>query len=631
MPWSSRRSKQRAFFFFVLFVALCLLLYQRNVTRNTLAHLEAGLNRPQHAHHSQQQQQHQSGQQVQGLDHQEKPSPAVNKFSWSNYKEHYPVSSMVKLPAGDPGKLPKVQFDFPEPSKDFIAEQKARRAAVKEAFKRGWSNYRERAWMQDELRPLSGTAKNGFGGWAATLVDNLDTLWILGMKDEFKEAVEAASTIDFTVTQEQTINVFETTIRYLGGLLSAYDLSKELVLLEKASELGDMLYAAFDTPNRMPITRWKINDAIEGKKQTALDWSIMSEIGSFTMEFTHLTQLTGNPKYYDAISRIMQVYKDQQNETRVPGMWPMMVSPRRLDFRTHTIYTLSSMADSLYEYLPKTHALLGGTDPMYEELYRPAMETASKHILFRPMLPDEADVLISGKGSTSVGSELVLYPEGQHLACYAGGMFTLGSRLFGIEEHGETGRRLTEGCIWAYNATQSGMMPEIFRMVPCKDPKDCKWDEALYRKEIARKSGTSTSNARGVERSLDELLTASSMPIGFVAMEAPEYRLRPEAIESVFILYRATGRKDLLDAAWNMFSSIDRATRTPFGNAELRDVRYPPQEAQEHLADNMESFWLAETLKYFYLIFSDPNHISLDDWVFNTEAHPFKRPLSRQS
>jgi len=42
--------------------------------------------------------------------------------------------------------------------------------------------------------------------------------------------------------------------------------------------------------------------------------------------------------------------------------------------------------------------------------------------------------------------------------------------------------------------------------------------------------------------------------------------------------------------------------------------------------DEMESFWLAETLKYFYLLFSTPDVISLDDWVLNTEAHPFRRP-----
>jgi len=39
----------------------------------------------------------------------------------------------------------------------------------------------------------------------------------------------------------------------------------------------------------------------------------------------------------------------------------------------------------------------------------------------------------------------------------------------------------------------------------------------------------------------------------------------------------------------------------------------------------MESFWLGETLKYFYLIFAEPDLVSLDEWVFNTEAHPFKR------
>jgi mannosyl-oligosaccharide alpha-1,2-mannosidase len=80
----------------------------------------------------------------------------------------------------------------------------------------------------------------------------------MDLKTEFEEAVESVRDIDFTTTEEDQINTFETTIRYLGGLLAAFDLSdgKYPVLLEKALELGDMLYAAFDTPNRMPITRW---------------------------------------------------------------------------------------------------------------------------------------------------------------------------------------------------------------------------------------------------------------------------------------------------------------------------------------------------------------------------------------
>lgn len=88
------------------------------------------------------------------------------------------------------------------------------------------------------------------------MVDSLDTLYIMGFESDFDEAVTAVSQIDFNKPGEVILNVFETTIRYLGGLLSAYDLSGRAVLLDKALELGDMLYAAFDTKNRLPVARW---------------------------------------------------------------------------------------------------------------------------------------------------------------------------------------------------------------------------------------------------------------------------------------------------------------------------------------------------------------------------------------
>lgn len=86
---------------------------------------------------------------------------------------------------------------------------------------------------------------------------------------------------------------------------------------------------------------------------------------------------------------------------------------------------------------------------------------------------------------------------------------------------------------------------------------------------------------------------------------------RPEAIESIFILYRITGDTALLDKAWNMFQAIEKHTKTEFAHSALLDVTVeePPK------SDKMESFWTAETLKYFYLIFSPPDVISLDDYV----------------
>jgi mannosyl-oligosaccharide alpha-1,2-mannosidase len=88
------------------------------------------------------------------------------------------------------------------------------------------------------------------------------------------------------------------------------------------------------------------------------------------------------------------------------------------------------------------------------------------------------------------------------------------------------------------------------------------------------------------------------------------------------MLYRLTADPNLPDRAWKMFNSIVSITKTSIAHAALDDCTSNPPLVQ----DRMESFWLAETLKYFYLIFSEPNLISLDDYVLNTEAHPLKRP-----
>lgn len=189
------------------------------------------------------------------------PKPNLNdgKFHWENVELHYPVTSVVSLPTGRPSPMPRIQHKFTTESMAEETERLRRLDAVKEAFQHSWKGYKDRAWMADEVAPLSGASYNFFGGWAASLVDALDTLWIMDMKDEFDEAVAAIESIDFTTTEETTLNLFETTIRYLGGFLGAYDLSggRYPSLLKKAMELGEMLLVAFDTPNHMPITRWE--------------------------------------------------------------------------------------------------------------------------------------------------------------------------------------------------------------------------------------------------------------------------------------------------------------------------------------------------------------------------------------
>ncbi|KAI2625071.1 glycoside hydrolase family 47 protein [Hypoxylon sp. NC1633] len=564
-----------------------------------------------------------------------------SSFDWSSLPQRHPIpeSDITSLPKGTPLDLPNIQFAF---KADRSAPGRARtqtlanqREEVRDAFLKSWTSYKERAWMYDELAPVSGEGKNTFGGWAATLVDALDALWIMDLKTEFYDAVGAVAVIDWNDTSETACNFFETTIRHLGGLLSAYDLSGEEVVLRKAVELGDMLYAAFDTPNRMPPFWFDFGKAKEGTLRPGTHDPAAS-VTSSCLEFTRLAQLTGEDKYYDAIDRITRLLDRTQNATKLPGMWPTFFDMENMDLVHDDSFTLGALADSLYELLPKMYALLGGLEPVYGKLYRDAMDTVKKHLLFRPMLPHQDDILFSGNVHVGGDSDVNLQPEGQHLACFVGergkpqcslnytlrsrenpkplsnlpmaipatefhiGMLGVGGKLLGIAEHVQLGEKITRGCVWAYEAMPTGIMPEIFGLIPCPSLEGCRWDEEAWA-------------ARGDQ----------SLRKGFQNARDPRYLLRPEAIESVFLMYRITGDPEYQDMAWRMFRAIRAATETELAFSAIADVT---ASGPTEKLDSMESFWMSETLKYFYLTFSPPDLISLDEYVLNTEAHPLRRP-----
>lgn len=461
--------------------------------------------------------------------------------------------------------------------------------------------------MKDELAPVSGHFSNRYGGWGATLFDALDTLWIMDMREEYEEAVTAAISVDISpgTLTHPTLSVFETTIRFLGGLLAAYDITdcKDKRLLDKAVEFGDMLYVALDTPSRTPINTWSPQKAANGEEQHDTE-CVMSQLGSLSLEFTHLSQLTGDMRWYDAVQRISNIFDRQQSHTKLPGLWPLHFNEENnttLDFTTDNVFTLGANADSTYEYLMKMFILLCGNGPAYQykRIYQIAMDRAIHNLLYRPMIPGNEDALLPGKAIVNPDSSLSLLAETEHLEFFISGMFALGGRLFKDPSHIEIARRLTEGFIWAYNATPSGIAPENFYTIGCDAKSECIWNETLWREN------SGFFHAMGITGTRDA-----------------KYLLRPEAIESLFYMYRITGESRYQDEAWKIFQTIDLRTRTKFGNAELTNVF----EEDSMKKDGMESFWLAETLKYLYLTFSDPDFISLDDFVFNTEAHPFRIP-----
>lgn len=545
-----------------------------------------------------------------------------DNYYWKTVKVNYPHSAIQPLPTSPPVTFPKVQATFPEFSRSTAELRRERQQAVKETFIRCWNSYKKHAWMADELSPVSAGQANPFGGWAATLVDSLDTLWIMDMQEEFNEAVAAVDKIDFTTTELKEVNIFETNIRYLGGFLAAFELSADMRLLRKAVQVGEMIYKAFDTPNHMPITRWDFHAAGEGENQVAAGGVLVAEIGSLCMELTRLSQLTGDPKWFDASQTITDLLAAQQDSTKLPGQWPLIVDAKSEIFNQGSIFTLGAMADSVYEYLPKMAAMMGGQLPVYQAMYEKAVDAALQHNLYRPMTPENKDILISGqiRAKDKDGKiQFELESQGQHLVCFLGGMLALGGRLFNRQQDVDTAAKLTNGCIYTYEAFPHGIMPETFHMIACDPREQCQWDEKRWKEGVLRESKIK----EGETTQADSIIRNQHLPEGFTRIPDRRYILRPEAIESVFMMYRVTGEHEYTEHAWTMFKAIEEATKTELANTAVWDVTVAGEKPRA--VDSMESFWMGETLKYFYLIFSDPELISLDEYVFNTEAHPLRR------
>jgi mannosyl-oligosaccharide alpha-1,2-mannosidase len=474
------------------------------------------------------------------------PIDAENRLHWHKRPERYPVTSFIPLPTGPAASIPKIQHPFSVAENVLSRNTRLeRRDAIKSTFLRSWTGYKTYAWGKDEVSPISGTWRSSFGGWGATLVDTMDTLWIMGMKDDFEQCVQAVEAVDFSTNEEETLNVFETTIRYQGGLLAAHDLSdgKYPILLKKAQELGEMLYTAFDTPHRMPIARWLWKMSASGQELEPGETTLLAEFGSLTLEFTRLAQLTGEAKYFDAVQRISNELQRMQNETKLPGLWPVVVDIKSWPATAkYNHFTLGGMADSTYEYLPKEYLMLAGKGEEgqgYRRMYEDTIDMVEKHIFFRPMTEKGDDVLLSGNIAVSK-DKVIQDPQGQHLACFTGGMVGMGAKIFDRPDDIEVAKRLVAGCVWAYKAMPSGLMPETFHVVPCHigvskaDSSECEWSEPKWYQAIRDRHHLETQSEVPTQQELEEFAKARKLQPGFSDIGDRRYILRQEIPLSSF-------------------------------------------------------------------------------------------------
>ncbi len=208
-----------------------------------------------------------------------------------------------------------------------------------------WRNYVAKAFGHDQIRPVSGGFVEFFvpgHPMGLSIVEALDTLWLMELDTELEQGLSwVRSNLSFDV--DASFQVFETNIRLLGGLLSAFHCVGEQRLLDLAVDLGNRLLPAFTkSPTGIPyrfVNLW--TGAVSGPETN------LAETGTYIAEFGFLSQLTGDRRYYDAAKRAQQV----TFEKRTPlDLLPFSIHAETGQFLTRTA-TIGPPADSFYEYL----------------------------------------------------------------------------------------------------------------------------------------------------------------------------------------------------------------------------------------------------------------------------------------
>eukprot|EP00051_Salpingoeca_urceolata_P027321 m.480974 g.480974 ORF g.480974 m.480974 type:complete len:712 (+) comp22012_c0_seq1:446-2581(+) len=487
-----------------------------------------------------------------------------------------------------PKDLPKVPGKrFVGPASDVIGPLRGqsyetsqsiqRKNKIKQMMKTAWDGYRNHAWGHNELMPKAkrGHSAGIFGRtqMGATIVDALDTLYIMGLHEEFKDARDwIEQHLHFDVSAG--VSVFEVVIRFLAGLLTGYAFTGDEMFVHKAVDLADRLMPAFRTKTGVPKAMVNLKTgATKNWGWASGGCSILSEFGTMQLEFEYLSQVSGNSIYAQKVAHVMEYVTNKPLPAN--GLYPNYLHPDKGSWGSNSV-SIGALGDSFYEYLLKFWVFQGGRDGHHvekfgREKFDQAM-TAMRNKLFQRSKPSNLLYIAEGKGNS------LLHKMG-HLACFSGGMLALAAKGAPTveQEHWylQSGADITETCYQSYHRSPTHIGPEAM----------------LFDR------GHEASNTRK-----NELY----------------YILRPEVIEAYFYLWRMTHEQKYRDYAWEAAEAIEKHCRCGTGYCGIKDVsKNPPQQD-----DVQQSFFLAETLKYLYLIFSEDNVVDLDNWVFNTEAHP---------
>ena len=532
-------------------------------------------------------------------------------------------------------------FRLPATSPDSSAvDWTARRERVRDAFKVSWDGYKKYAWGMDEYHPVAKKGRNMVeGGMGWIIVDALDTMIMMNLTSSVKDAREWISTsLNYNANHE--VNTFETTIRMLGGLLSAHYLSTtfpqlaplkdddlnqpgEDLYLEKATDLADRILGAFESKSGVPFASINLNTSVGVPSKADGGASSTAEAGTLQLEFKYLSKLTGESHFWQTAEKVIEIIDDQHQKD---GLLPIFIYANTGEFRGENI-RLGSRGDSYYEYLIKQYLQTSQSEPVYLEMWTEALRGIKKHLL---TYSKQASLTVLGERPQ--GLDKPLKPKMDHLVCFMPGTIALAvtggqsvveakTRLGSDwtskqDEDLHLAKELMKTCWGMYKATATGLAPEI----------------AHFRVDDPPRAWTAGPDAP-VSHPFDDASDTEWRQDYDIHSNDVHNLQRPETVESLFYMYRITGDPMYREWGWEMFESFITHTKVvhQFGEHHEKNVAYaytsldnankiPPTHR-----DNMESFWLAETLKYFWLLFGPEDEFPLDKIVINTEAHFFPR------
>ncbi|MEH3160086.1 MAG: glycoside hydrolase family 47 protein [Sphingomonas taxi] len=226
---------------------------------------------------------------------------------------------------------------------------------VKAQMAWSWDMYRRHAWGKDEIKPVTGTTSSfplKTHHLGLSLVEALDTLWVMGLDSRFRDGVDWV-TSHFNADVDGEVSVFETSIRLVGGLLSAHHACGDATLLAKARDLADRLLPAFATPTGMPYRFVNLKTGATREPVTS-----PADIATYLPEWGTLSRLTGDPRYAAAARKAMVAVFERRSRL---GLVATKIDVLTGQWRSRTA-TVGSYCDSFFEYLWDSWQLFGDAE-----------------------------------------------------------------------------------------------------------------------------------------------------------------------------------------------------------------------------------------------------------------------------